>query len=121
MTVRVGSPRRRVTQTNSASGTADAAVGGDSGSSAAASASQEDVGNTAVSVRVFSPGDEGPVTQLNDASAVADAGGSGVGDATAQQDGVRNTSVSIRVASPGSAAQVSSRARRTPKAAPQSP
>ena len=109
VTVRVGSPGddAGVTQTNSASGTADAAVGGDGGSSAVASASQEDVGNTAVSVRVFSPGDDGPVTQLNDASAVADAGGSGVGDATAQQDGVRNTSVSIRVESPGSAADVS--------------
>ena len=66
------------------------------------------MGNTAVSVRVFSPGDEGPVTQLNDASAVADAGGPGVGDTTARsRTAYANTSVSIRVASPGSAAQVS--------------
>jgi hypothetical protein len=109
--VRVGSPGddAGVTQTNAASGTADAAVGGgdSAASSAVASATQEDVGNTSVSVRVFSPGDDGPVTQLNDASAVADAGGSGAEDATAQQDGVRNTSVSIRVDSPGSAAEVS--------------
>ncbi len=70
------------------------------------SATQSDVGNTAVSVRVGSPGDDGAVSQTNVAAAGATAAGDDPGaeaaaDATATQDGVSNTSVSVRVFSPG--------------------
>ena len=53
-----------------------------------------------------SPGDEGPVTQLNDASAVADAGGSASGTRPLSRTAYA-TRPSRFVASPGSAAQVS--------------
>ncbi len=70
------------------------------------SATQSDVGNTAVSVRVGSPGDDGAVSQTNVAAAGATASGDDPGaeaaaDASATQDGVANTSVSVRVFSPG--------------------
>jgi hypothetical protein len=112
VTVRVESPGDNggVTQANEASGSAGATTdGSDHGVSAAqASATQDDVSNTNVSVRVFSPGDDGPVSQQNDASATAAAaGGSSSEDASARQDDVRNTNVSIRVESPGTPAQVS--------------
>jgi len=75
------------------------------------SATQSDVGNTAVSVRVGSPGDDGGVSQTNVAVAGATAAGDDPGaetaaDATATQDGVSNTSVSVRVFSPGDDGQV---------------
>jgi hypothetical protein len=112
VTVRVESPGDNggVTQANETLGSADATTGGsDAGVAAAqASATQEDVSNTNVSVRIFSPGDDGSVSQQNDASASATAaGGSASEDASARQDDVRNTNVSIRVESPGSGGQVS--------------
>ena len=57
-----------------------------------------------VSVRVFSPGDDGPVSQLNAATATADTSPVVPRDAIAQQDAAQNTVVSIRVESPGSVA-----------------
>jgi hypothetical protein len=112
VTVRVDSPGDNggVTQANEASGSAGATTdGSDHGVAAAqASATQDDVSNTNVSLRVFSPGDDGPVSQQNDASATAAAaGGSSSEDASARQDDVRNTNVSIRVESPGTPGRVS--------------
>jgi hypothetical protein len=112
VTVRVESPGDNggVTQANEAAGSAGATTDdGDTGVAAAqASATQDDVSNTNVAVRVFSPGDDGPVSQQNDASATAAAaGGSSSEDASARQDDVRNTNVSIRVESPGTPGQVS--------------
>ena len=73
--------------------------------SATAGATQEGVTNTSVSVRVFSPGDDGPVSQVNAASATSHASAEDATEyAAAQQDGAQNTSVSIRVESPGSSA-----------------
>jgi hypothetical protein len=110
VTVRVGSPGddASVVQANIASaGATSAGDGGTPGSeSAQATATQVGASNTSVSVRVFSPGDDGPVSQTNEAAAAAHAGdGSGEG-AAASQDGARNTSVSIRVESPGTSADV---------------
>ena len=109
--VRVGSPGddAGVTQTNVASSTATS--GSDGGPSSAedaqATATQEGAANANVSIRIFSPGDDGPVSQSNEASAAAQTSGSArPGEAVADQDGVRNTTVSIRVESPGTAAQV---------------
>jgi hypothetical protein len=110
LTVRVDSPGDDgpVTQVNAAGATSSAGVelettpgtdvlaAGDS--QAAATATQDGVGNTTVSVRVFSPGDDGPVTQLNEAQASATADAA---SATAVQDGTRNTYVGVRVESPG--------------------
>jgi hypothetical protein len=112
VTVRVESPGENggVTQANEASGSAGATTDGDDDgvSAAQATATQDEVSNTNVSVRVFSPGDDGPVSQQNDASATAAAaGGSSSEDASARQDDVRNTNVSIRVESPGAPGQVS--------------
>ncbi len=74
--------------------------------SAEAGAAQEDVSNTAVIVRVGSPGDDAGVTQTNSASGTADAavGGESAGSsatASASQEDVGNTAVSVRVFSPG--------------------
>ena len=70
-----------------------------------ADGTQSDVGNTAVTVRVGSPGDDGAVSQSNVAAATAattsDNAGNEAANASAGQDGVANTSVSIRVFSPG--------------------
>lgn len=114
VTVRVESPGENgsVTQVNEAAGTAAAGSTGaaaDPGSAAAtAAASQEDVSNTHVSVRVFSPGDDGAVTQQNQASAHAAAGQApGNAAASAHQNGAWNTHVSIRVGSPGTEGAVS--------------
>lgn len=108
VSVRVDSPGDNgpVTQVNEAEG---AATAGSTGASAdpdtalaTAAATQEDVSNTNVSVRVFSPGNDGAVTQQNQAAAHAEAGQApGNAAASAQQDGARNTHVSIRVGSPG--------------------
>ena len=65
---------------------------------AAATAVQDQVTNTVVTVRVLSPGTDGTVTQLNEALAAAVAEEA---TATAAQDDVRNTYVGIRVESPG--------------------
>jgi hypothetical protein len=110
--VRVGSPGDDpgVSQANLATGNASASATSGSGDTAhgaegaTATVTQEGVANTAVSVRVFSPGDDGPVHQVNAASASTSTGGGADGTeyAGAQQDGVQNTSVSIRVESPGS-------------------
>jgi hypothetical protein len=116
VSVRVGSAGddAGVTQANVAAGaaTSDAAGGGGPGPGGAARATavQADASNTSVVVRVFSPGDDGPVSQRNDASAVASADDA---DATALQDGVRNTSVTIRVESPGASAGVTQQSRAT--------
>ena len=112
--VRVGSPGddHGVSQANLATGTASASATSGPGEvygaeGATATVTQEGVTNTAVSIRVFSPGDDGSVDQINAASASASTGGAnGAEYAGAQQDGVRNTSVSIRVESPGSSGPV---------------
>ena len=70
------------------------------------SATQSDVSNTAVVVRVGSPGDDGAVSQSNVAAAGATAAGDQPGaqeaaEASAAQSGVANSSVSVRVFSPG--------------------
>ena len=65
---------------------------------AAATAVQDQVTNTVVTVRVLSPGSDGTVTQANEALAAAVAEEA---TATAAQDDVRNTYVGIRVESPG--------------------
>ena len=109
VSVRVASPgdAGTVTQVNdagAASSADTAAAGGETSltredaASAIATAAQDQVTNTAVTVRVFSPGDDGPVTQLNRATAEASADDA---VATATQDDVRNTYVGIRVESPG--------------------
>lgn len=124
VTVRVGSPGddAGVTQTNAAA--ASAATGSNetasSVESAEASASQQGATNTSVSVRVFSPGDDGPVGQSNEAAAAAQTGAAGTGAALAEQEAVRNTSVSIRVASPGAAAEVVQANETTPSVTPSS-
>ena len=109
--VRVGSPGDDpgVSQANLAIGNASASATSGSGDAAygaqgaTATVTQEGVTNTAVSVRVFSPGDDGPVDQINAASASTSTGGAhGTEYAGAQQDDVQNTSVSVRVESPGS-------------------
>ena len=75
--VRVGSAGddEGVTQLNLATGGATASATSDglvSGSgSATAGATQEGITNTAISVRVFPPGEDGPVGQINAASAPA--------------------------------------------------
>ena len=84
-----------------------------------ATATQTDTSNLNLSVRVLSPGDDGPVTQANTATANATIGsGAPGGDggiatnnnnntdgssalATANQLGVSNTNVAVRVFSPG--------------------
>ena len=86
-----------------ASATSDGVVSGSG--SATAGATQEGVTNTSVSVRVFSPGDDGPVSQVNAASATSYASAEDAAEyAATQQDGAQNTSLSIRVDSPGSSA-----------------
>ena len=70
------------------------------------SATQSDVSNTAVVVRVGSPGDDGAVSQSNVAAAGATAAGDQPGaqeaaTASAAQSAVANSSVSVRVFSPG--------------------
>ncbi len=108
--VRVGSAGddEGVSQANVATGAAAATTLSDQPSAATADATarvtQDGVANTTVSVRVFSPGDDGSVSQLNAASAAADASPGGTESAVAQQGAAQNTSVSIRVDSPGSAA-----------------
>ena len=109
--VRVGSAGddEGVSQLNLATGGATASATSDglvSGSgSATAGATQDGVTNTSVSVRVFSPGDDGLVSQLNAASATSHASAEDATEyAAAQQDDAQNTSVSIRVESPGSSA-----------------
>lgn len=113
--VRVGSAGddAGVSQANVAAGAAAASasdVASSRANDASAVVTQDDVANTSVSVRVFSPGDDGPVTQLNVAAAEAHAG-HGAESAAASQNGVRNTAVSIRVESPGSSAAATQESR----------
>jgi hypothetical protein len=108
--VRVGSSGddEGVSQANIATGAAAATTLSDQPALASADATslaaQDGAANTTVSVRVFSPGDDGPVTQLNTVAAKADASPGGTANAVAQQDAAQNTAVSIRVESPGSVA-----------------
>ena len=76
------------------------------------SATQSDVSNTAVVVRVGSPGDDGAVSQSNVAAAGATAAGDQPGaqetaEASAAQSAVANSSISVRVFSPGDDGPVS--------------
>jgi len=108
--VRVGSQGddEGVSQANVATGAAAATTLSDQPATEAAAATslaaQDGVANSTVSVRVFSPGDDGPVSQLNAATATADVSPGGTATAAAQQDAAQNTAVSIRVESPGSVA-----------------
>ncbi|HEY1317125.1 MAG TPA: hypothetical protein VGF10_07915 [Gaiella sp.] len=127
VSVRVESPGddRDVTQVNHATAASNAAVDVDAAddgsveragaSHSDATASQDQVSNTAVSVRVLSPGADGAVTQENRVDARASGDDAA---ATAVQDGVRNTYVGIRVESPGERGAVeqstSGRASTTP-------
>ena len=113
--MRVGSPGDDpgVSQANLATSNASASAALGSGDAAygaqgaTATVTQEGITNTAVSVRVFSPGEDGPVDQINAVSASTSTGGAdGTEYAAAQQDGVQNTSVSIRVESPGASGTV---------------
>jgi len=109
VSVRIDSPGNdgAVTQANEANAASSASTGLQAGettdasgqATADATAVQDGVANTVVSVRVFSPGDDGVVRQVNDAGATATADDEAT--ATAVQDGVRNTYVGIRVESPG--------------------
>src|SRR6188472_667821 len=109
-----------LTQANQAQGNAQAGVDAESSTpattdqaaSADATGTQSDVQNTAVTVRVGSPGGNGAVHQSNTAGAhaatsvTAPAKGHATNAesavAAAAQDGASNTNVSIRVFSPGS-------------------
>ncbi|HET9665875.1 MAG TPA: hypothetical protein VFP09_03940, partial [Desertimonas sp.] len=117
MSVRVDEPGNGtpVGQENHAEDDAAASASAATGTSGTANVDQDvqanadgtqfDVGNTAVTVRVGSPGDDGAVSQSNVAAATAatasDNAGNEAANASAGQDGVANTSVSIRVFSPG--------------------
>jgi hypothetical protein len=75
-----------------------------------ASADQQGAGNTSVSVRVGSGGNDGPVDQSNLASASAQASadtGQAAASAQAGQTDPTNTNVSVRVFSPGDTGPVS--------------
>ena len=109
-----------LTQANQAQGNAQAGVDAESSTpattdqaaSADATGTQSDVQNTAVTVRVGSPGGNGAVHQSNTAGAHAatsvtppakgHATNAESAVAAAAQDGASNTNVSIRVFSPGS-------------------
>ena len=114
VSVRVGSPGDDavVDQANAAGASSSTSVASPGGGASeteetsAAVAGQDGVSNTNVSVRVFSAGDDGPVTQRNEAVALAETSGPEGAAATATQDGVFNTTVSIRVESPGSSGPV---------------
>ncbi len=114
VTVRVGSPgdNGAVEQANAAGATASTSVTtpdtGEStvAESALAVATQDGVTNTNISIRVFSSGNDGPVTQINTAVAAADTSAGDGATAEATQNGVQNTNVSIRVGSPGNSAGV---------------
>jgi hypothetical protein len=111
--------------------TADQSATGEQGALAASEATQTTPSNTNISIRVFSPGDDGSVTQSNDVSSKAEAendndteqdadqsqsGSGGIQTAdqsaenaqlaaaksTAAQYGASNTNVPIRVGSSGS-------------------
>ena len=106
--VRVASPGDdgSVSQTNSASATATSA--GDMDDSFAATTSAEATqiapSNTNLNIRVGSPGDNGAVTQSNEASATATttgASGDVADTATATQIAPTNINVSLRISSPG--------------------
>jgi len=109
VTVRVASPgdNGAVEQANAAGATATTSVTPPEAAestvdeSAVAVATQDGVTNTNVSIRVFSPGNDGAVAQTNTAVAAADTSGDDGATAAATQNGVQNTNVSIRVGSPG--------------------
>ena len=100
---------------------ADQGTSIDQGAKSSASADQENVGNTHVTVRVDEPGNGSPVGQENRAEAQADAGASAVvetpgeasvtqdvhADSSATQTDVSNTAVVVRVGSPGDDGAVS--------------
>jgi len=112
--VRVGSPgdNGAVEQANAAGATATTSVTAPETAestvdqSAVAVATQDGVTNTNVSIRVFSPGNDGAVAQTNTAVAAADTSGDDGATAEATQNGVQNTNVSIRVGSPGTSEAV---------------
>lgn len=126
VTVRVGSAGddAGVAQANVVAATASTTVvpssDGQSGidESASAAATQDDVTNTSVSIRVFSPGVDGPVTQTNDAVAAADTSGPAGATATATQNDVQNTHVSVRVESSGTSGAVSQQSASSSTAGP---
>ena len=74
--------------------------------SAVAAAGQDGASNTNVSIRVFSPGNDGPVGQSNHAAAAAQTSGPHGASATATQTGAQNTNVSVRVESDGTTGAV---------------
>jgi hypothetical protein len=114
VTVRVGSPgdNGAVQQANTAGAHASTSVTPpgngqatvDEGATAAAA--QDGASNTNVSIRVFSPGSDGPVGQSNQAVAAAETSGPDGASATATQSGVQNTNVSVRVESDGTSGAV---------------
>jgi hypothetical protein len=115
VSVRVGSPGddAGVDQSNIVAATASTTVvppaegPSEVDESASAAATQDGVANTSVSIRVFSPGTDGPLTQTNDAAATADTSGPGGASAAATQNDAQNTHVSVRVESAGSSGPVS--------------
>ena len=129
VTVRVGSPGDggAVEQANLAGATAATSVtppeGGEStiDESAAAAATQDGATNTNVSIRVFSPGSDGVVSQTNTAEAVAQTTGPDGATATAAQNGVQNTSVSVRVESAGTSGAVTQQSAASATAGPEDP
>jgi hypothetical protein len=129
VTVRVGSPGdgAAVEQANLAGATAATSVtppeSGEStiDESAAAAAAQDGATNTNVSIRVFSPGSDGVVSQTNTAEAVAQTTGPEGATATATQNGVQNTSVSVRVESAGTSGAVTQQSSASATAGPADP
>ena len=103
-----GPPTRRSTPPESGQSTVD--------ESATAAATQDGVTNTNVSIRVFSPGSDGVVSQTNTAEAVAQTTGPNGATATATQNGVQNTSVSVRVESDGTSGAVTQQSAASTKA-----
>ena len=109
VSVRVGSPgdNAAVEQANAAVATASTSVvppqngQGTVDESAVAAAAQDGASNTSVSIRVFSPGNDGAVNQSNQAVAAADTSSPDGASAAATQSGVQNTNVSVRVESDG--------------------
>ena len=124
VTVRVGSPggNGAVHQSNTATAHAATSVTSPANGhvtteeSAVAAAAQDGASNTNVSIRVFSPGSDGPVGQSNNAAAAAETSGPHGASATATQTGARNTNVSVRVESDGTTGAVSQTSASTASA-----
>lgn len=126
VTVRVGSAGddAGVDQANVATATASTTVvppaDGQStvDENASAAATQDGATNTSVSIRVFSPGNDGPVTQANAAAAAAGTSGDDGATATATQNDVQNTRVSVRVESPGTSGAAAQQSAASATAGP---